>query len=111
LISPDPTGSSSRENGGERGRRRRLAIFYRDLRADVRGEGVHDPEPEPRFTLAWTAWLSRDVTRRSRIAEIAESEALTIYAEDPAPLASMGFPVFHEWAIRQHRRRRARSLA
>jgi hypothetical protein len=98
-------------NVGEHGHRRRLAAFYLELRTPVLEEVVRDLEPEPRFTPEWTAWNLRDVARRYRLAEIAESEALTIDPTDPAPLASMGWARFHEWSARQERRRRARSVA
>jgi hypothetical protein len=100
-----------RGRGSERSRRHRLAAFYLGLRGEVLSEAARDPEPELRFTEDWTAWLERDVARRGQLVEISESEALTICPEDPAPVASQGFGVFHEWVIRQEGRCRARSTA
>jgi hypothetical protein len=91
-----------------RDHRRRLAELFARLRSTVVAQGTADPEPDPRFTPEWTAWNVRDVARRYRLSELAEAEALTVDPSDPAPIASMGWATFHEWAARQERRRRAR---
>jgi len=74
----------------------------------IAAEDAADPEPRPRFSPAWTAWLYRDLCRVRCRAELAEAYALTTDPSDPAPIASLGLVAFLEWSKRQDLRRRAR---
>lgn len=88
--------------------RRRLAEFFAVDRRRIAAETAEDPEPGPPFSREWEEWLVRDLGRLGQRSEVHESEALSTFPDDPAPLSSEGLVLFLEWCRRQDARRQAR---
>jgi hypothetical protein len=77
-----------------------------EILAALRAEVLADPEPDPRFSPVWFAWQKRHWKREGRLTELRECSALTRFADDPCPPASLGLAPFLEWTCRNARRRR-----
>ena len=85
---------------------RQLSGLFTEFRRRLDEEARLDPEPERRFSPRWHEWQVRSWRRERWRTELAESEALSSDAADPAPLASEGLDPFLGWARRQAERRR-----
>lgn len=80
--------------------------FFSDLLEEIQQEEIADVEPSPRFTPGWERWQLRHFRRMGRAAEVREAQALTTFADDPAPLACEGLGEFLGWCRRQKERGR-----